>query len=165
MSDRTLIELLRGKGAHVGILECVEDLTAESAVRQHSGVAHSIWQLVFHMNYWMEYEIKRIRGQWPRYPEHAAESWPSIPADEEDWRQAVDRLRDFLREFTLLAEAEPATLQREVEPANASEKQQSSSVHAVLWQMVAHNSYHTGQIVQLRHALGLWPPRCGGDTW
>jgi uncharacterized damage-inducible protein DinB len=165
MLDRTLIELLHGTGAHVGPIECVEDLTAESAARLHPGFDHSIWQQVFHMNYWMDYEIQRIRGQRPSYPDHAVESWPSAPADEAKWKQAVDRLRDLIGQFARLAEADLATLQREVEPAEPSEKERSSSVHAVLWQMVAHNSYHTGQIVQLRRALGLWPPRGGGDTW
>ena len=165
MPDCTLIELLHGKGAHVGPIECVEDLSAEAAARQHGGFEHSIWQQVFHMNYWMNYEIKRIQGQRLRYPQHAAESWPSNPVDEAEWEQAVDRLRDFVGQLTLLAEEEPVILQREVEPSHPSETQHSGSVHAVLWQMVAHNSYHIGQIVQLRRALGLWPPRSGGDTW
>jgi len=165
MPARTLIELLHGKGAHVGPLECVKDLTAESASRRPAGFEHSIWAQIFHMNYWMDYEIRRIHGRRPRYPEHAAESWPSAPADDAEWKRAVDRLRDLLSQFARLAEADPATLQREVEPADSSEKERSSSVHAVLWQMVAHNSYHTGQIVQLRRALGLWPPGSGGDTW
>ena len=28
-----------------------------------------------------------------------------------------------------------------------------------------HDSYHLGQIVQLREQLGSWPPPKGGDTW
>jgi uncharacterized damage-inducible protein DinB len=39
------------------------------------------------------------------------------------------------------------------------------TVTDVLWQMVAHNSYHTGQIALLRRAFGFWPPPGGGDTW
>jgi uncharacterized damage-inducible protein DinB len=31
--------------------------------------------------------------------------------------------------------------------------------------MVAHTSYHTGQIAMIRRTLGAWPPRGGGDTW
>jgi hypothetical protein len=29
----------------------------------------------------------------------------------------------------------------------------------------AHNSYHLGQVVQLRQMLGAWPPASGGLTW
>jgi hypothetical protein len=31
--------------------------------------------------------------------------------------------------------------------------------------MVAHNSYHAGQIATIRRALNAWPPKAGGDTW
>ena len=167
MNNRTLIELLHGKGAHVGPEECVEGLTAESASSRPAGFSHSIWQQLSHMNYWMEYELARISGNRPPYPVHAAESWPAEPApgDEKEWNLAVSGLRDFLGRVQLLAEAGPDTLQREVEAAHSSEAGRSSSVQAVLWQIVAHNSYHTGQIVQLRRALSLWPPRAGGDTW
>jgi uncharacterized damage-inducible protein DinB len=162
----TLIELLHGKGAHVGPVECIQDLSAEAAVRQPPGFAHSIWQLVCHMNYWMEYELKRIGGQRPVYPVHAAESWlaPS-PAGEAEWRHAQEQLAMLIQDFVTLAGSGPRELEREIEAIHTSETECSSSVEAVLWQMVAHNSYHTGQIAQLRRALGLWPPPGGGDTW
>ena len=91
MSSRALTELLRGKGAHADPIACVEDLSAELAARHIEGFPHSIGELVFHMNYWMDYELRRIRGEKPAYPEHNSESFPSVrsSADAEDW----DRLR------------------------------------------------------------------------
>jgi hypothetical protein len=77
MSSRALTELFRGKGAHADPVACVEDLSAELASRQVKGFPHSIAQLVFHMNYWMDYELRRIRGERPAYPEHASESFPA----------------------------------------------------------------------------------------
>jgi uncharacterized damage-inducible protein DinB len=41
----------------------------------------------------------------------------------------------------------------------------TETVLDVLWQMVAHNSYHIGQVAMLRRAFGAWPPASGGDTW
>jgi hypothetical protein len=35
----------------------------------------------------------------------------------------------------------------------------------VLWQTLVHNSYHLGQVVQVRQALQAWPPKTGSDTW
>ena len=70
MSSRALTELLHGKGAHADPVACVEDLSAELAERHVEGFRHSIAQLVFHMNYWMDYELRRIRGKRPPYPEH-----------------------------------------------------------------------------------------------
>ena len=164
-SSQSLTELLRGKGAHADPLACVEDLPAHLAERRIEGFPHSVADLVFHMNYWMNYELKRIRGQNPKYPEHNAESFPSTP---QNWDQLKRDLAWFLSEFAKLAQSPPEELNREIESSLTALEQQSSklnSVEALLWQMVAHNSYHAGQIVMIRQALKTWPPKSGGDTW
>lgn len=74
MPERALIELLYGKGAHANSIECVESLTAELASRQIAGFTHSIWHLVFHLNYWIDYDLRRIRGEHPPYPASARSS-------------------------------------------------------------------------------------------
>ena len=158
-------ELLRGKGAHVDPIACVEDISAEMAVRRIDAFPHSIADLVFHMNYWMSYELNRIRGQQPKYPEHNSESFPSTP---QNWDYLRRDLSWFLSEFANLGQSSPEEFSREVESSPAALEQQSSnlnSLDAILWQMVAHNSYHTGQIATIRRALGAWPPRSGGDSW
>jgi uncharacterized damage-inducible protein DinB len=166
MTQRVLTELLRGKGAHADPVACVEDISADLAARQVAGFPHSIGQLVFHMNYWMEYELRRIRGQRPDYPEHSAESFPAAaPSDGAEWDRLRTRMAELLREFADLAKSSAAELRREVESAHTADKKVASSVEAVLWQMVAHNSYHAGQIAMMRRMLGAWPPRGGGDTW
>ena len=164
-SSQSLTELLRGKGAHADPLACVEDLPANLAERRIEGFPHSVADLVFHMNYWMNYELKRIRGQRPKYPEHNAESFPTTP---QNWDQLKRDLGWFLSEFGKLAQSPPDELNRQIESSAAALEQQSSklnSVEAILWQMVAHNSYHAGQIAMLRQALNAWPPKSGGDTW
>lgn len=159
---RALTELLRGKGAHVDPLACVEDIDADVAQRRIAGFPHSIADLVFHMNYWMTYELTRIRGEKPEYPEHNAESFPSTP---ENWDRLTRDLASLLNEFAKLAQASGAELDRELESIHPGDKQHASTLEAILWQMVAHNSYHTGQIALIRRALGVWPPQSGGDTW
>jgi uncharacterized damage-inducible protein DinB len=162
---QALTELLRGKGAHVDPIACVEDLPENLAEHRIAGFPHSVADLVFHMNYWMNYELKRIRGQNPKYPDHNSESFPSTP---QNWDQLKRDLAWFLSEFAKLAQSTPEELRRQIESSSTALEQQSSqlnSVEALLWQMVAHNSYHTGQIATLRQALNAWPPKSGGDTW
>jgi uncharacterized damage-inducible protein DinB len=161
-ASEALLELLCGKGAHVDPIGCVEDLSAELSERRISGFPHSIADLVFHMNYWMNYELKRIRGEKPKYPEHNAESFPGTP---QNWEQLKRDLSWFLAEFASLAQSPREELDRQVESIHPGDKQQSGTLEAVLWQMVAHNSYHIGQIAMLRRMLGAWPPKSGGDTW
>jgi len=166
MPERALTELLRGKGAHADPIACVEDLSAELAGRQVAGFPHSVAQLVFHINYWMEYELRRIRGQRPKYPEHSAESFPAAPSvDAGEWDRLRARLGELLGEFAVLAKSSRAELDRPIETAHDGDTKIAGTLEAVLWQMVAHNSYHLGQIAMIRRAMGAWPPRGGGDSW
>jgi uncharacterized damage-inducible protein DinB len=167
MSSRALPELLHGKGAHADPVACVEDLSADLAARHVDGFPHSIGQLVFHMNYWMDYELRRIRGERPAYPEHASESFPpaAAPFDAQEWDLLRKHFAGLLADFTVLASFSPEEMQRQIETGHEGDKKVAGSLEAVLWQMVAHNSYHTGQIAMLRRVLGVWPPRGGGDTW
>ena len=165
MSHRALTELLRAKGAHVDPIACVEDLSAELALRHVNGFPHSIADLVFHINYWMGYELARIRNERPHYPEHNSESFPPAALDTAGW----DRVRrDFawlLAEYGKLAESPRTELERPVESVHDGDTKVAGRVEDVLWQMVAHTSYHVGQIAIMRRVLGSWPPRAGGDSW
>jgi uncharacterized damage-inducible protein DinB len=167
MSRQALTELLRGKGAHADPIACVEDISAELAARQIAGFPHSIGQLVFHMNYWMRYELRRIRGEKPKYPEHNSESFPSVicPDNEYEWEQLRKELAKLLTEYAELAQSSETELRREIASVHAADKQVAGTLEGVLWQMVAHNSYHVGQIAMIRRVLGAWPPKAGGDTW
>ncbi len=166
MAEPALSELLRGKGAHADPIACVEDLSASLAGRRVEGFPHSIAQLVSHINYWMEYELRRIRGQRPKYPEHSAESFPAAPSvDEAEWDQLRAGMSELLCELAALAKSSRTELDRQVEPADDGDNKIAGTLESVLWQMVAHNSYHLGQIAMVRQALGAWPPRGGGDSW
>ena len=159
---QALTELLHGKGAHADPLACVEDVSPELAERRVETFPHSIADLVFHMNYWMNYELKRIQGGKPKYPEHNSESFPSTP---QNWDHLKRDLAWFLQEFAKLAQSPRAELDRPIESVHEGDKKVAGTLEAVLWQMVAHNSYHTGQIATIRRALNAWPPKAGGDTW
>jgi uncharacterized damage-inducible protein DinB len=167
MSEHTLIELLHGKGVHANSIACVEDLSPALAARTIDGFPHSVWQLLSHMNFWMDYEIQRIAGHPPQYPEHAAGSWLPDPAppSETAWANGVARFRELIDTLIRLAQSDEQELSREVQPAHTQQAGYSSSARAILWQTMAHNTYHIGQIAMLRRCLNAWPPRTGGDTW
>jgi uncharacterized damage-inducible protein DinB len=162
-TSHILQDLLRGTGAHVDPLAAVGELDPAMAGRRLDGAPQTIWQLIVHMNYWMDYELRSIEGPEAIYPEHATASWPEKDGPENDaelqrevkrFEAQVGRLAAWA---TRLKEAKVRT--RRVHPAK------DETVEDVLWQMVSHNSYHTGQLVLLRRAFGAWPPPGGGDTW
>lgn len=162
-----LAELIYGKGGHASPVACVEDLSAELAGSRVSGSPYSVWQIVKHLNYWMDYELKRMDGRPLPYPEHAIESWPTVtaPSSEEEWKKEVSQFSEHLQEFVRLSDSGTETLARSVEVTTRAHTQQCNTMHAVLWQTAVHNSYHIGQIVLIRRCLKAWPPRGGGDTW
>jgi uncharacterized damage-inducible protein DinB len=167
MSERTLIELLYGQGAHANTLACVEDVPFDLVGRRIDSFPHSIWQLVWHMNYWTVHDLKRVRRENPPYPAHASESWPAnaAPPSEEEWRKEVAQFRNLLVELSTLAASSPDVLAEEVPATHPTHTQRSSSLEAVLWQILVHNSYHIGQVAVLRRAFNAWPPKAGADTW
>ncbi len=174
MGDKTLRELVYGKGAHVDPVACVEDISAELAARRVSGYPHSIWQIVLHMSYWMDYGLRKIAGERPKIPEHAIESWPqhAEPADEAQWAAARSQWQtarqhfvDDLARLASLADSDSAALDRTVSDVSPEKVARRTTVRATLWQFTAHNSYHAGQIALLRRLAGAWPPKRGGDTW
>jgi len=174
MSDTMLRELVYGKGAHVDPIACVEDIPAEIASRTVAGYPHSIWQIVEHMNYWMDYDLGKIAGENRPYPDKAIESWPAHPnsvaggraADpSEAWQATIRRFADLLGRLVELAESDATALGRKIQDVGSPKSPRESTVHAMLWQLVAHNSYHAGQIALLRRQSGAWPPERGGDSW
>jgi uncharacterized damage-inducible protein DinB len=167
MSDTTLRELVYGKGAHADPVACVEDVSVDAAAQRVAGYPHSIWQLVLHMNYWMDHDLRTIAGNGPPYPEHAIESWPEHPelANQEQWKRATARFKDLLARVAALAESDSGTLERIIMKAGPKNSERQCTVRTALWEIAAHNSYHAGQIALLRRQAGAWPPERGGDTW
>jgi uncharacterized damage-inducible protein DinB len=160
-------QLLRGQGAHVDPIAALEDVSTEIAGRTIPGYPHSIWQVISHLNYWMDYELRRIAGKHPHYPEHAIESWPKnvTPTSDADWQRQKFELARCLDEFRKLSESGPDKLNAPVDCMHPSEEPRSPNVQAVLWQILVHNSYHIGQVALMLRCFDLWPPRTGGDTW
>jgi uncharacterized damage-inducible protein DinB len=167
MPESTVTELLYGKSAHANPVACIEDVSFDLAGKLAGNFQHSIFQLISHVNYWMDYELRRIRGLTPIYPVHAAESWPAhpAPANDDEWKKTISQFKEFLAKLATLAESTPDVLAREVPATHPDHAKHSSTLQAVLWQTLVHNSYHVGQIAMLRRALGAWPPSAGGDTW
>lgn len=167
MKNANYQRLLRGKGAHADPVETLDSVPFAAAGKTVEGYPHSIWQLVGHMNYWMEYELLRIAGKRPKYPEHAIEGFPSslAPASEAEWAKAREAFAARIARLGELSEAAPEILNAPVDVMDVSEESRSSSAEEVLWQIMVHNSYHVGQIAMMMRCLGLWPPRTGADTW
>jgi len=166
VSSSVMRELVTGKGAHADALACVEGIPLDTAGARVTGVPYTIYGLVWHAAYWMDYEKRRIDGESPRYPDHAEASWPeaSAPTDEAEWEKTVGWFRKGIQDLLASASLGAEDAAREVEVTHGSSNQ-GDRVGDITWQTMVHNSYHVGQIVLMRQALGAWPPPAGRDTW
>lgn len=151
-----LQKLLISDGAFVTPAQVLESLTASQAQMRPDKVPHSLYEELWHTDFWQRLILSVIRNRPVIYPEHAAESWPddNETLTDEAWHNLIERFLTGLEEATALSGS-----QRLEETAG------DRTVREQLESIVAHNAYHFGRMVFLRQLLGLWPPPSGGDTW
>ena len=157
MNDKALrdhlLELLGGKGAHLTFDEAIADLPPALRGKRVAGTPHTAWRLVEHLRIaqWDILEFSRNpRHQSPEFP---AGYWPpdDAPPDDTAWERSVAAFRADLAAMRALV-ADPKTdLFARIPHGDG----QTILREALL--IADHNSYHLGQLVMLRRALGAWP--------
>jgi uncharacterized damage-inducible protein DinB len=158
MSERgeALAGLLDGKGAHADTAGSLEGLLPDRAAAVPEGWDRSAHAILLHVIYWQELFIERLMGRARPAPPTAADGWPEPGRPGEGWAESVTRFRRGLA--WAKEHARTASLDETLETWGGRTRAEALSVFAL------HNSYHLGQIVALRRALGAWPPPGGGDT-
>lgn len=134
--------------------EATAGLSAAQAARVPGERMNSVWAVVNHLWFWNEVPLRMLRGEQVEPAELGAadwQGWPPVadPADEAAWQAA--------RERTIAANAAFAAAVAELAPETlAADLAGWGPAWAIIQGMLAHNSYHLGEIVTLRHTQGLW---------
>jgi len=154
--DAALRDALSGRQAHVATASVFDGLDWKLAGERPLNVPHSAYQLLCHMVFWQDWVLKWLDRKRPTTPRHASGSWPEAPAPpgRQAWTREVRRLQAGLRQ-----------LDQHVGDADLLRKRKGGRGLDMLQAIASHNSYHAGQVVQLRQMLGSWPPPSGGLTW
>lgn len=117
--------------------KAVAGLTHEQAAWKPPGGHHSIWEIVLHISFWREFELRKANGEARDEAEIARCNWSGPKeVDESEWGGAVGRL---------------AELQARVKAG----MEESAEKAEVLRCLLMHDAYHMGQIMQLRALQGL----------
>lgn len=150
-----LIDLLTWEKAHVGFDQAVTGVPPERAGGRPEGLAHSLWELLEHLRL-----AQRDILDFSRDPDHESAPWPEgywpddpAPPAPEAWEKSVAAFRTDLAAFCALIQ-NPQTDPLEPFPWDG---EKNLLREALL--LADHNAYHVGQMVAVRRALGLWPPR------
>jgi DinB superfamily len=148
-----LVNLLKGGWAHVPFMDAIEGFPAGKRGSYAQGLPHTAWQLLEHLRLaqWDILEFSRnAKHVSPEFPEGY---WPKTPAprSEEEWTDSVWAFRRDLREMIRLVENPRTDLYAKIPHGDGQNILREALV------LADHNSYHLGQLVDLRRALGSWP--------
>jgi hypothetical protein len=148
-----LIYLLKGGGAHVHFDDALDGFPPNLRGTFVKGLPHTGWQLLEHCRIaqWDILEFSRDAkhvspdfpgGYWPKTP---------VPASDGDWERSVKEFRRDLTAMIQLVKNPRTDLSKKIPHGDG----QTLLREALL--LADHNSYHLGQLVYLRRALGAWP--------
>jgi uncharacterized damage-inducible protein DinB len=129
------------------LLEVVADVSPEDAHAHPIAGAHSIWELVLHLEGTYRLVLGRLKGvAAPLAPE---QDWPTVPSPTaENWQAALRTLRQLSQELRGKVRAFPAS--RLDEPLLADPPH---TAHTQFIGVTQHDLYHAGQVAILKRAL------------
>jgi hypothetical protein len=145
--------LLRGGGAHLDFEAAIADLPVALRGTRPAEVPHTPWRLLEHLRIaqWDILEFCRnSRHVSPKFPDGY---WPAgdAPPDPAAWDRSVTAFRADLKAMQDLV-ADPATDLLAPIPHGEGQTILREALLAA-----DHLSYHLGQLVVVRRALGAWP--------
>jgi uncharacterized damage-inducible protein DinB len=147
-----LVELLLGGSAHITVQEALRGIDPKLRNVRPAGM-RSVWEVLEHMRIAQEDILRYTLDPNWRSPEFPEGYWPEDPQKmtEGEWSKTLDGFLADLEEVIRLVRDEGTDLLAEIPHGEGR-----TYLREVL--LVAdHNSYHLGQIVQIRKALGDWP--------
>jgi len=148
-----LVFLLKGGGAHVHFMDALDGFPERNRGAFAAGLVHTGWQLLEHVRI-----AQRDILEFSRNPKHVSPGfpegyWPKTPGppDESSWDKAVAAFQHDLQEMTKFVKNPKTDLYARIPHGEGQTVLREALV------LVDHNSYHLGQLVDLRRALGAWP--------
>jgi uncharacterized damage-inducible protein DinB len=125
----------------------LKDVGAEQASRAPVVGQHSILQLVLHIAYWEEIELRRFLGETVSAPLNTLDDWPSNrKVTDNEWQAVLARLQASHTAFRKAIEASSDEKLKQQVPGRNHDN------YTLLHGTVDHCIYHTAQIALLKKA-------------
>ena len=147
---KNLLASLQGRNAHISFEETIKGFPDDYYNKRISGIQYSCWDLLEHLRLaqWdildfilnSEYQSKT----WPD------SYWPKDKGNAQKWKRSV---KDFLidrKKLEAMVEDKTIDLYGPIQHAP------DYTIFREIVLVIDHNSYHTGQLLMLRRALGIW---------
>ncbi|MCG7343971.1 DinB family protein [Sporosarcina sp. ACRSL] len=136
------------EGWYAPLKDALEGITAEQASWKPTGEAtKSIWENVNHLIYYKEKLVAIMEGrEWPHHLDGNETFYLTDPSnDDQEWKEVIER-----------AEKVQANLRQALNKTTVEQLDQDS-LELKLINIMLHDAYHTGQIIQIRKMQGSWP--------
>ena len=153
LADQLTRYFVKNTGVFLSFSDATDDLTAAQALHVPQEKFNSVWGVVNHVCYWIEFSLLTIQGSQaqPETPGGATGGWHTPEsADDAAWQTLRARTISL---NTQLGEALAALNDEQL---HTSVGRWNQTPYEVVASIVAHNSYHTCEIISLRHMQGLW---------
>jgi hypothetical protein len=140
---------MSGRGAHIDFDAAVQEFPFDLAGKKLPNLAHTAWQLVYHLRIAQADILEFCRNPAHVSPEYPSGYWPQHPAPEsrEQWLGVIESFRRDLEDVIDLVK-DPANDLFAPFPHGSG---QNLLREAIL--VIDHNSYHIGQLVDIRMLL------------
>jgi hypothetical protein len=146
-----LVYSLSGKGAHLSFDQALGGFPLDLVGTRVPLLAHTAWQLVYHL--WIaQWDILEFsRDASHESPEWPVAYWPTAdaPASEKEWDQTLRKFRADLDSMIAMVR----DLKNDLLLPFPHGEGQTLLREALL--VIDHNSYHVGQLVDLKRLLGV----------
>lgn len=132
------------------IRDLLAGVTANQAADRPIAAAHSIWELVLHIDIYTCGALEATRGiPLPRWY-GTGQDWPPVPnASNEEWARAKDRLFQNAEQLALAIREFPENRLLETVPGRGY------NFYHLFHGIVQHSLYHGGQIALLKKAIAV----------
>ncbi|MFT4417064.1 DinB family protein [Fredinandcohnia humi] len=143
----------------VPLNKVLDGLTVEQAMWKESRNTNSIWQIVSHLSFWNERYLQRFKEEPVEETKiESNDDTFTYNAEEtvQGWERAVEKANNVMLEWRkAIAEADEDKLTQGVRSGT------NDLWSKTLANIIIHNAYHIGQILQIRKQQGSWDPKNG----
>lgn len=127
----------------------IEGITPAQAAAKHNQQNNSIEEIVHHLIYWNELYLNRFKDPGFSFSEISNDETFKNPFGL-TWEQACKKIRNIFDEWiNCIASSEDARL-------NSTIPNKDKTWNIMIWNLITHTAYHTGQIITLRKEYNCW---------
>ena len=145
-----LLASLQGHNAHISFEKTIKDFPDDYYNKKISGIQYSCWDLLEHLRIAQWDILDFIENPDYQSIEWPAGYWPKEEGDAEMWNQSVNNYLNDRKELEVMVENNAIDLYGPIPHAP------DYTIFREIILVIDHNSYHTGQLLVMRKALGIW---------